>query len=153
MTWPNGTRCFYQPYNATTCLLIKEELPNGKAIVYSYNEKGGLLEMRSQDRSGAYSYATISCTGPARYKSSSGHTAELSYESRLITGAFKKKHHKESRSLPFWLMTRADNPYYANTATYNERTQLLSYNGMMKGKKKNLGMKNMITILFILFDE
>jgi len=124
--WPNGTKRVYQFQRAGLYRLEAELLPNGKAIRYSYNHPGN-LRISSTDASGKYTYATINRVGDHHYKSSDGREAKLFYDLREIKGNFKEKDYKEKVKFQFPVLTSASNPNYSNTASYNSRTLLSSY--------------------------
>lgn len=121
----DGTQRIYQAQWAGLYRLDSELLSNGKAIRYFYN--GQVLErISSTDASGMHAYATIECAGSHHYKSLDGREVCFSYENRKIKGRYKKGHLMEAIcQIP--VLTLAKNPTYQNSAGYNERTLLTSY--------------------------
>jgi RHS repeat-associated protein len=126
VSWPNGTKRIYQAQFAGLYRLESELLPNGKAIRYSYNNQG-LARVFSTDASGKYTYAAIDRVGDQHYRGSDGREAKLLYETREIKGKFKKDGYKETATFQFPVLTSASNPSYSNSAGYNDRTLLTSY--------------------------
>jgi RHS repeat-associated protein len=125
ITWPEGIQRCYK-YSGGFYRLERELLPNGKAINYEYNNQG-LCNIFSSDLSGKHIYASIAKGEGHHYQSSDGREADFVYEKREIKGAYKKKHFEEKTTFTFPVMEKATNPIFTNTARYNERTLLSSY--------------------------
>jgi YD repeat-containing protein len=128
VSWPNGTKRIYQPWFGGLYRLELELLPNRKAIRYSY-ETQGLARISSTDARGKYTYAAIDRVGDQHYRGSDGREAKLFYETRKVKGKAKGEHykHKVKATFLFPVMTGVSNPYYSNSAGYNERTLLNFY--------------------------
>jgi len=126
VTWPDGTSHVYIHQLGGLYRLDRELLPNGKTIGYSWSENG-LSRITSTDAAGKYTYAYIDRVEEGYYRGSDGREVRLTYETREIKGKDKKKRIKEA-NFRFPVMTRAENPTYANHMSYNNRTQLSFYN-------------------------
>ncbi|MES2273052.1 MAG: RHS repeat-associated core domain-containing protein [Chlamydiota bacterium] len=123
--WPDGVHRHYSKRYSGVYFLEEEFLPNGKAIRYECNQ--GVLKVFSSDPKGEHIYASITKIGDDQYLASDGREARLTYETREITGEFKKKNKKILRRFIFPVMTKANNSAYSNKVGYNDRTLLNFY--------------------------
>jgi len=126
VVWPDGMQRHYSKWRFGIYLLAREVLPNGKVVRYEY-EAHRLRKISSTDLTGKCIYASITKVGDYHYLGSDGREVDLVYETREISGEYKKDGYREKATYRFPVLTRASNPIYANTVGYDERTLLASY--------------------------
>lgn len=125
VTWPDGVQRIYARRIGTVYQLIAEMLPNGKVIRYSYD--GGNLNISATDKSGKFVYASIQRVAGDHYRGSDGREVKLFYEVLKIKGKIKEEKGKTKGRFQFPVMKRSSNPFYSNTAGYDERMLLTQY--------------------------
>lgn len=140
---PDGTTRYYEMrasrnYIPRFYLLIKEVLPSGKVLKYGYNDRGTLNSIVSMDPHERYSYATLNITGTPQegicnFTSSSGLSAQYTYERRSLKWKISEKKHKgeklkekrHHRCPP--ILTSVSSPDYRNESSQYCDRFLLGY--------------------------
>ena len=123
VAWPDGTERYYSLQEGSY-FLQKELLPNGKAIYYESHQ--GRLQIRSSDRTGKYTYASITEFAPNQYVGSDGRRVDFTYEIKEIKGKSKRNGYLVVKS-SFQVLAKSKNPTYTNTVGYNDKTLLNFY--------------------------
>lgn len=130
---PDGNIRIYQ-----NNLLQKEVLPNGKVIKYHY-EQGRPIYVESLDPGERYVYASMRISGSPKegschFTSSSGQTADYSYQRRPLHIDIRAGNHKKELDVKCPpLLTEASSPFYhLETLKYCDRFLLCSYSGKDK---------------------
>ncbi len=118
---PEGTERIYHRIGLSY-RLEQEVLSNGKVIRYEY-QNNRLSKILSTNASGQFVYASIDIQDLKHFRGSDGTQADYTYETRTISGEKKKIHSKHV----FNVLTKISNPFYHNTAGYNDRLLLSSY--------------------------
>lgn len=143
VTSPDGTIRFYYREKGflkpTYFTLLKEKLPNGKILRYTYNKYNNPICIESMDPKERYVYASISIkknsSTETNFLTSTGQTAAYQYVKRSFHGSLKEKSGSEKSAFEYNIksnpiLTGAITPFYRHEKlAYNDRFLSTEYRG------------------------
>jgi RHS repeat-associated protein len=133
---PDGTKRYYHSshtYNLTYgkdhyvclyCVLVKEVLPNGKVLRYTYNNERQIKKIESLDPSETHVYATLMIEAPLKgteaiYTTNTDLQATFEHDSAVY---FKKDKHEHYVDLLYPLrFNKSSSPFFRNEVAQHER--------------------------------
>lgn len=138
-TFPDGSTCNYQKLRETRYCLVKETLPNGRHLRYSYTEFGFLTRIEALDPSESIVYSTLEVSGSSwerhwTMRSNTGLEASYNYERRKSEHTFIQvdKHWHHNHKQKFYrcftyppILTSASSPTYRDEKIDTSHAYLL----------------------------